>query len=75
MNTGKLRSKIFPNGDGRNFSLTTYEKRSKFAVVNSSGKVTIWDVDVKSKEIEFDAEAHTFDEALSTNGENLVTAT
>ena len=75
VNTGKLRSKIFPNGEGRNFSLTTDEKRSKFAVVNSSGKVTIWDVDLKSKELEFDAEPNTFAVALSPNGESLVTAT
>ena len=75
VNTGKLRSKIFAQGEGRNFSITTDEKRSKFAVVSSSGKVTIWDVDLKNKEIEFEAEPNTFTVVLSPSGKRLVTAT
>ena len=75
VNTGKLRGKIFADGEGHNFSITTDEKRSKFAVVNSNGKVTIWDVDLKSKEVEFDTEPNTFTAVLSPSGKRLVTAT
>ena len=75
VNTGKLRGKIFADGEGHNFSITTDAKRSKFAVVNSNGKVTIWDVDLKSKEVEFDAEPNTFTAVLSPSGKRLVTAT
>ena len=75
VNTGKLRRKIFADGEGHNFSITTDEKRSKFAVVNSNGKVTIWDVDLENKEIEFEAEHNTFIAVLAPDGKRLVTAT